>query len=61
LIGDAILAGVASGAYPSIEAGCDALVAIKSKVYPSDNVDIYKEAYQKYSSLDDTLDGYFKI
>lgn len=60
LIGDAILAGVASGAYPSIEAGCDALVAIKSRVYPSDNVGVYKDAYQKYSNLDDTLDGFYK-
>lgn len=60
LIGDAILAGVASGAYPSIQAGCSSLVAIKNRIYPSDNVNIYKEVYQKYSSLDDTLDKYYK-
>ena len=60
LIGDAILAGVASGVYPSISAGCAALVAVKRRVIPSENVGIYKDAYQKYSDLDDTLDGYFK-
>jgi sugar (pentulose or hexulose) kinase len=60
MIGDAIIAGVASGVYPSIEAGCGSLVAIKNRIYPSANVDIYKEAYQKYSSLDDTLDRYYK-
>jgi len=59
LIGDAILAGVASGSYSTIEAGCDALVAIKTRVNPSDNVEIYKQVYEKYIRLDDTLDRFY--
>lgn len=60
LIGDAILAGVASGVFASIESGCEALVKIKNKVNPTLAVEVYKKAYQKYSSLDDTLDGFYK-
>ena len=59
LIGDAILAGVACGVYGSIEEGCQALVAIKSRLEPSQNVAVYQQAYQKYSSLDLTLDDYY--
>ena len=34
LLGDAILAGVASGILPSIEAGCRAMVSVKETILP---------------------------
>lgn len=60
LLGDAILAGVASGIFPSIEAGCHAMVAIKETIQPGDQVGAYIQPYYRYLELDHQLAGYFK-
>jgi xylulokinase len=60
LLGDAILAGVATGIFHSIEAGCDAMVAIKETIQPDGQADAYDQPYQMYCNLDRQLAGYFK-
>lgn len=59
LLGDALLAGVASGVFSTIEAGCEKMVAPRDSVSPNDQVGIYAAAYQRYCDLDETLDGYY--
>jgi xylulokinase len=60
LLGDAILAGVASGVFPSIEAGCDAMVAVKEVIQPGAQAIAYVEPYRRYRELDRQLFDYFK-
>jgi sugar (pentulose or hexulose) kinase len=60
LLGDAILAGVASGVFRSIEAGCRTMVAIKQVVQPGENTSAYVQPYQHYLALDRQLAGFFK-
>jgi len=60
LLGDAILAGVASGVFPSIEAGCEAMVAVKEVIQPSAQAVAYAEPYRRYCELDRQLFDYFK-
>jgi xylulokinase len=60
LLGDAILAGVASGVFKSIEAGCDAMVAVKETIQPDAQVKAYAEPYRRYCALDRQLFDYFK-
>ena len=60
LLGDAILAGVASGVFPSIEDGCASMVAVKGKVQPDGDAEAYPEAYRLYCELDRQLFDYFK-
>ena len=60
LLGDAILAGVASGIFSSIEAGCQAMVAIKQVIRPGEHAIAYAEPYRRYLALDRQLAGYFK-
>lgn len=60
LLGDAILAGVASGMFRSVDEACKEMVVIKDKVLPGDQVGAYDLAYQRYCDLDATLGGYFK-
>ena len=60
LLGDAILAGVASGVFPSIETGCQAMVAIRQVIQPGENASAYIQSYQRYLALDRQLAGYFK-
>lgn len=58
--GAAILAGVASGVYKSIESATDDLVKIRSRTQPiAKNVDIYNEYYQIYRDLYPTLKPQF--
>ena len=60
LLGDAILAGVASGIFQSIEAGCDAMVAVQGIVQPNDQANAYVQPYRRYCELDRQLEGYFE-
>ena len=60
LVGDAILTGVACGVFKSIDEGVQAMVRVKKKVLPAENVEIYNAAYQRYCELDEMMSGYFK-
>jgi xylulokinase len=60
LLGDAILAGVATGIFKSIEAGCEKMIAIKEIIQPDSQADAYVQPYQMYCELDRQLMGYFK-
>jgi xylulokinase len=60
LLGDAILAGVASGVFQSIEEGCNSMVAAKGKVQPDEDAKAYSEAYRLYCELDRQLFDYFR-
>jgi sugar (pentulose or hexulose) kinase len=60
LLVDAILAGVASGVFTSVNEACQAMVVIKEKYLPSDQAGFYEEAYRRYCDLDSSLSGYFK-
>jgi xylulokinase len=59
LLGDAILAGVAAGIFPSIEDGCKQMVALKDKIDPDSQAANYGAAYQRYCDLDQTLNSYY--
>lgn len=59
LLGDAILGGVASGVFSSIEEGCRSMVAIKEKILPNEDESAYAESYQLYCELDQRLFAYF--
>ncbi len=59
LLGDAVLAGVASGMFASIEAGCKLMVKVKQRMLPGPDVGEYAKAYQRYLALDRSLSGYF--
>ncbi len=60
LLGDAILAGVASGVLPSIEEGCKSMIAVKSIIYPDAEAMSYSEPYRRYCELDRQLSPFFK-
>ena len=51
-LGAAILAGVGTGAYASVEQGCDALIRMKAEQAPiAENVQAYQPYYELYSGL----------
>ena len=52
-LGSAILAGVATGVFESVEAACDMAVETKREFVPS-GAD-YTECYQRYCDLDEKL------
>ncbi len=54
-LGSAILAGVATGVYESVEAACDRLVKLK-KVYSPSGAD-YTECYARYCEIDEKIYG----
>jgi xylulokinase len=60
LLGDAILAGVASDVFQSIEDGCNAMVKVDKTIPPGANVNAYAEPYRRYCELDRQLFDYFK-
>jgi len=60
LIGNAILAGVASGVFASIQDGCHALVHRRERFDPNAEMPAYKDAYQRYCLLDQSLSDYFR-
>ncbi len=59
LLGNAILAGVASGIFQTITEGCEKMVAVKEKVMPTDQVEAYIKPYQMYCDLDRVLENYY--
>ncbi len=60
VLGDAILAGVASGLLPSIEYGCESMVNMKAVIRPDAEAELYAEPYQRYCELDRRLSAYFR-
>ena len=60
LVGDAILAGVACGVFPSIVDGVEKMVSLHDRILPGENVNAYEEAYQRYCKLDSSLADYFR-
>jgi sugar (pentulose or hexulose) kinase len=60
LLGDAILAGVASGIFQSIEEGCNSMVVLKERIQPNKDAQVYAESYRSYCELDQRLAEYFK-
>jgi xylulokinase len=60
LVGDAILAGVACGVFPSISEGVNSMVHVKKTVLPGKDVAVYENAYRRYCDLDETLSGFFR-
>jgi sugar (pentulose or hexulose) kinase len=59
LLGDAILAGVATGVFRSIEEGCAAMVETKEPIQPDRDVTAYSEVYRSYCELDRRLSDFF--
>ncbi|MGB8253374.1 MAG: FGGY family carbohydrate kinase, partial [Anaerolineaceae bacterium] len=60
LLGDAILAGVASGVFSSIQAGCDSMVKLKETCQPGEMVQAYLKPYQSFCELDRVLAEYYR-
>jgi len=60
LLGDAILAGVASGIYPSIAEGCQSMVARKETIHPNQDAASYQRLYPHYCELDQDMSNYFR-
>ena len=58
--GVAVLAGVAAGAWPSVDAACDAIVKTRSRVKPdAQAVEIFHRQYRKYVAIYPTLRSIF--
>jgi len=55
LLGNAILAGVASNVFSSVQAGVDAMVKTKAKIQPNQDQEKYIQPYQIYRDVDETL------
>jgi sugar (pentulose or hexulose) kinase len=60
LLGNAILAGAASGVFKSIEEGCQSMVAVKEGIEPDGEAQAYMEPYRQYCELDRRLSSYFE-
>jgi xylulokinase len=60
LLGDAILAGVACGAFSSAAEACDQMVAIKARILPGENQAAYEIAYHRYLDLNRCLGPFFR-
>lgn len=60
LVGNAVLAGVASGVFDNIDEGCNVMVARQEVIRPNKEMQQYFEAYQRYCKLEDTLAEYFR-
>jgi len=60
LLGDAILAGVASGVFGSVEQGCQAMVQ-PGRIYPpGEQADLYDVPFRRYDDLDRSLAPHFR-
>ncbi|MGB9640622.1 MAG: xylulokinase [Anaerolineales bacterium] len=55
LLGNAILAGVASQVFPTVQAGVAAMVKPKAKIQPNQDQEKYIQPYQIYRDVDETL------
>jgi len=60
LLGNAILAGTASGIFSSIQMGCQNMVKIKEKFTWNEDAERYYLPYQNYCELEKILDGFYK-
>jgi xylulokinase len=60
LLGDAILGGVSTGVFASLEEGVERLVVLSDRTNPGPNRVTYDGLYSRYCDLDDTLDQYFR-
>jgi len=60
LLGNAILAGVASGIFQSIEEGCRSMVAVKESIQPGSDAAAYAAPYKMYCELDHQLSSYYR-
>jgi xylulokinase len=60
LLGDAILAGVTTGIFQSIEEGCRSMVTVKETIQPDKEAEAYSEPYHRYCELDRQLADYFR-
>jgi len=60
LLGNALLAGVAGGAFKTIEEGCQSMVVRKEVVQPDQDSESYVQFYARYCHLDQVLTEYFK-
>ena len=60
LLGDAILAGVATGLFHSIEEGSESMVTVSGTTLPDGEMPAYAEPYLRYCDLDRQLAGYFR-
>lgn len=61
LMGDAILAAVATGAYPSLEEACQAMITIGERLSPDPKAHAaYETSYRNYCDLNDVLDPLFR-
>ncbi|OJX38161.1 MAG: hypothetical protein BGO78_09030 [Chloroflexi bacterium 44-23] len=60
LVGNAILGGVAVNVFETIEEGCQKMVQIKSRTFPSKDSAQYEIFFRRYLDLDSTLKEYFK-
>ncbi len=59
LIGDAILGGVATGLFESIEKGCQIMVHTLVRIEPGENTSLYEKYYQRYLELDNALKDFY--
>ncbi|MBI4631195.1 MAG: hypothetical protein HY740_05670 [Chloroflexi bacterium] len=61
ILGDAILAAVASGAHRNLDAACATMVRTQGQIEPNvANQVIYNEAYARYCALYDQLADFFR-
>jgi xylulokinase len=60
LLGDAILAGVASGLFHTIQEGSDSMVTVSATTLPDGEMPTYAEPYRRYCELDRQLAGYYR-
>ena len=59
-LGAALLAGLATGTFPSLEKAVQSMVSVKERFSPSEgNKKIYDERYKKYVKLYSSLEGLF--
>jgi len=59
LVGDAILGGVATGVFPSIQSACSVMVQVAAHINPDETAVEYEQYYQRYIDLNGALGDYF--
>ena len=59
LLGNVILAGVASGVFQSIADACQAMIAVNETFQPNQEMEAYIEPYRNYCELDRILSKYY--
>jgi sugar (pentulose or hexulose) kinase len=59
LLGNAILAGAATGVFSSAAEGCGRMVTIKNRIPPNEEAAAYVQPYRMYTELDGALRSYY--